>query len=171
MFLGTIESTASRWCGRRLVLLLAMMALASTMSVNVATAQFGSGFTGADGPLDFTGTPAGTVVDFDPALDGDGDGIYQFTIVTIPVDVTIRFRADTVGALRSPLSSKLASSASAVSNRLLGSTARHRSTVDLNHSGTPPPAVRGHSTRFDCRSSSPEIVPDRLCGKRRANKW
>ena len=64
---------------------------------------FDSGSTGADGALDFSGLPAGTVVDFDPAsynppLDPDGDSVYHFTTITIPQGVTVRLRSDKAGA-------------------------------------------------------------------------
>jgi len=63
---------------------------------------FNSGSDGSDGALDFTGTPAGTTIDFDPTtftppLDPDGDSIYHFTTITVPSDVTIKFRAVKVG--------------------------------------------------------------------------
>ena len=67
-------------------------------------AQFDSGSTGVDGALDFTGTPGGTIIDFDPStftppLDGDLDSVYHFTTITIPPDVTIRFRQNSAGSL------------------------------------------------------------------------
>lgn len=66
-----------------------------------AQATFDSTSDGTDGALDFTGTAPGTTIMFDPTtfmppLDADGDGIYHFTTITIPVDVTIRLRADKV---------------------------------------------------------------------------
>ena len=64
---------------------------------------FTSGSTGADGALNFAGTPPGTVIDFDPttftpALDADGDSVYHFTTITIPANVTVRLRANKAGA-------------------------------------------------------------------------
>ncbi|MBE7557671.1 hypothetical protein HS125_01455 [bacterium] len=59
---------------------------------------FSSTSTGADGALDYTGTPAGTVIIFDPAthqpaLDVDGDNVYHFTTITIPANVTVKLTA------------------------------------------------------------------------------
>jgi hypothetical protein len=91
--------TAGGW-SRMLWLTLGMLAL----GLGAAMAQtFNSGSTGADGALDFSGTPPGTVIDFDPtaftpALDADGDSIYHFTTITIPTDVTVRLRATKAGA-------------------------------------------------------------------------
>jgi hypothetical protein len=56
-----------------------------------------------DGALDFPGAPPGTVIDFDPATlnpprDVDGDGVYHFTTIDIPANVTLRFRANKAGA-------------------------------------------------------------------------
>src|SRR5688572_1021476 len=85
---------------RMLWLTLGMIALGTV----AAMAQtFTSGSTGADGALDFSGTPPGTVIDFDPttftpALDADGDSVYHFTTITIPADVTVRLRATKAGA-------------------------------------------------------------------------
>jgi hypothetical protein len=62
---------------------------------------FDSGSDESDGALDFTGTPAGTTIEFDPValnLDADGDSIYHFTTITVPADVTIKFRADKAGS-------------------------------------------------------------------------
>jgi hypothetical protein len=59
-----------------------------------ATAQtFDSGSTGADGAFDLTGTPAGTVVLFDPVargIDPERDNVFHFTTITIPSGVTVR---------------------------------------------------------------------------------
>jgi len=64
---------------------------------------FDSGSTGADGALDFSGSPPGTVIEFDPTtftppLDPDGDSIYHFTSITIPAYVTVKLRADEAGS-------------------------------------------------------------------------
>ncbi len=69
----------------------------------VAAQAFDSGSTGADGALDFSGTPSGTTVDFipnafSPPLDPEGDSIYHFTTINIPAGVTVRFRADIAGS-------------------------------------------------------------------------
>jgi hypothetical protein len=91
--------TAGGW-SRTLWLTLGMIAL----GMGTAMAQaFNSGSTGADGALDFSGTPPGTVIDFDPkaftpALDADGDSVYHFTTITIPANVTIRLRTTKAGA-------------------------------------------------------------------------
>jgi hypothetical protein len=90
--------TAGGW-SRTLWLTLGMFAL----GLGAAMAQpFNSGSTGADGALDFSGTPPGTVIEFDPtafnpALDADGDSIYHFTTITIPANVTVRLRATKAG--------------------------------------------------------------------------
>lgn len=78
-----------------------------TMFVGLAfsatvVAAFDSGSTGADGALNFSGAP-GTIIDFDPAtftppLDPDGDGVYDFTTINIPVDITVRLRAEILGS-------------------------------------------------------------------------
>lgn len=69
----------------------------------VSMGQFDSGSDGSDGALDFSGEPPGTIIDFDPRdfsppLDPDGDGVYHFTTVNIPLDITVRLRANRVGA-------------------------------------------------------------------------
>jgi hypothetical protein len=70
--------------------------VAFALIVAGSTAQgqtFNSGSTGADGPLDFTGVPAGTVIDFDPValgFDPERDNVYHFTTITVPPGVTIR---------------------------------------------------------------------------------
>ncbi len=69
---------------------------ALVLGAALAQAQtFTSTSTGADGALNYSGTPAGTVVIFDPAthqppLDVDGDNIYHFTTINIPADVTVK---------------------------------------------------------------------------------
>lgn len=72
-----------------LLLLTAMMAL----SLNAA-AQFSSGSTGADGPLDFSNVTPGSTVIFDPtkftaAPHPAGQNIYNFTTINIPANVTV----------------------------------------------------------------------------------
>jgi hypothetical protein len=71
-----------------------------------ATAQaFNSGSTGADGAFDLTGTPSGTIVDFNPKaihvnkdpnaplIDPEGDNVFHFTTITIPSGVTVKMSA------------------------------------------------------------------------------
>ena len=75
--------------------------IVATLWATTAIAQaFDSGSTGADGAFNLTGTAPGTI-EFNPVafphLDTDRDGVYHFTTVTIPEDVTVRFRADKVG--------------------------------------------------------------------------
>lgn len=65
---------------------------------------FDSGSTGADGALDLSSEPSGTTLifnplDFDPPLDTDGDGVYNFTTITIPQGVTVRFPGISLGAI------------------------------------------------------------------------
>jgi hypothetical protein len=55
---------------------------------------FSSGSTGADGALDYSNLPAGTVVLFDPTkfnppIDPSGDNIFNFTTINIPTGVTV----------------------------------------------------------------------------------
>jgi hypothetical protein len=91
--------TAGGW-RRTLWLTLGILAL----GMRAAMAQtFTSGSTGADGALNLTGTPPGTVIDFDPAaftpaLDTDGDSVYHFTTITIAANVMVRLRANKAGA-------------------------------------------------------------------------
>jgi hypothetical protein len=66
-------------------------------------AQFTAGSTGSDGALVFPvgdGSPQVIVFDpttFDPPLDPDGDGVYHFTSITVPTNVTLKLRADRCG--------------------------------------------------------------------------
>jgi len=66
---------------------------------------FTSGSTGADGALSIPvgdGSPQTILFDpasFTPALDTDGDGVYHFTTVTVPANITVRLRADKCGTL------------------------------------------------------------------------
>src|SRR5689334_15386466 len=59
-----------------------------------ASAQFSSGSTGADGPLDFSNVTPGSVVIFDPTKftavpHVAGQNIFNFTTITIPANVTV----------------------------------------------------------------------------------
>ena len=49
--------------------------------------NFSSGSTGADGPLDYSSTPSGTTVNFNPT---NSTNIYNFTTINIPSGVTVR---------------------------------------------------------------------------------
>jgi len=73
-----------------------MLAVAVFLSASSVHAQFDD-FNGEDGPFDLSSEPPGTVVDFD-LTDLNDDGIFQFTLVNIPTDVTVRFRPDKAGA-------------------------------------------------------------------------
>ncbi len=97
---------------------------------------FSSGSTGADGALDFSSSPPGAIIEFDPEafnpqLDPEGDNIYHFTTITIPANVTVRLTAK---HLNGPVF-WLATGAVQISG-----------TIDLNgaigHSVTPTPAGR-----------------------------
>jgi hypothetical protein len=59
-----------------------------------ASAQFSSGSTGADGPLDFSNVTPGSVVIFDPTKftavpHVAGQNIFNFTTISIPANVTV----------------------------------------------------------------------------------
>jgi hypothetical protein len=80
----------------------ACLSVAAASVAGIAQAQtFNSGSTGADGALDLTGTPSGTVVDFNPKtmhvstnpnafIDPEGDNVFHFTTITIPAGVTLK---------------------------------------------------------------------------------
>jgi hypothetical protein len=70
-----------------------LVALLCTFVIG-ASAQFSSGSTGADGPLDYANLPANTTVIFDPgkfspSLHPAGLYAYNFTTINIPVGVTV----------------------------------------------------------------------------------
>ncbi len=73
--------------------------MAAVFSVpRIAIAQFSSGSSGADGPLNFP-ADQGTVL-FEPqtlGVDTDGDNIYHFTTITVGANTTVVLRADTAG--------------------------------------------------------------------------
>lgn len=73
---------------------LTVLLLAVLLTPIAAAQPFSSGSTGADGALTLT-TPG--LVELDPALDLDGDGIYNFTTITIGAGVTVEMRADRLG--------------------------------------------------------------------------
>jgi hypothetical protein len=90
---------------RRSVLAVATT-VASLATAGVAAAQtFNSGSTGADGAFDLTGTPSGTVVDFNPKvlhvnkdpnaplIDPEHDNVFHFTTITVPANVTVMMSA------------------------------------------------------------------------------
>jgi hypothetical protein len=69
----------------------------------IAVAAFDCGSDGSDGALAFSAGTSATL-NFDPAtvisgrvLDADGDGVYNFTSISIPANVTLRFPADKSG--------------------------------------------------------------------------
>jgi hypothetical protein len=70
---------------------LLILALCSLVCVPVASAQFSSGSTGADGA--YSPTASG---DFDPialGVDASGDNVFNFTTINIPAGITIKLRA------------------------------------------------------------------------------
>jgi len=65
-----------------------------------AYAQFSSGSTGADGPLDFSNVSPNTTVIFDPSsynppLNPTHDNIFNFTTINIPAGVTVKLSGTT----------------------------------------------------------------------------
>jgi hypothetical protein len=65
------------------------------IAVPASAQTFTSGSTGADGALDFSNLPAGSVVTFDPKkfnppLNPAGDNIFNFTTINIPAGITVR---------------------------------------------------------------------------------
>jgi hypothetical protein len=65
------------------------------IAIPVSAQTFTSGSTGADGPLDYSNLPAGSVVVFDPKkfnppLNPAGDNIFNFTTINIPAGITVR---------------------------------------------------------------------------------
>ena len=55
--------------------------------------SFTSGSDGSDGAYDLTGTPQGTIVQFDPKnFQGNGvlNNVFNFTTITIPSGVTVK---------------------------------------------------------------------------------
>jgi hypothetical protein len=65
----------------------------------VGLSQFASGSNGSDGALVFAQPAASETILFDPASynppkDSDGDGVYHFTQIHIPSNVTLRLKAD-----------------------------------------------------------------------------
>lgn len=71
----------------------------------LALGVFNCGSSGADGALTYPASGSPVTYTFDPAdpaspafgKDADGDGIYHFTTVTIPANVTVKVRAPEVG--------------------------------------------------------------------------
>ena len=84
----------------------AALGLAALGAARSASAQaFNSQSTGADGAFDLTGTPSGTIVDFDPRvlrvnrdpaqppIDPQRDNVFHFTNVVVPTGVTVKLSA------------------------------------------------------------------------------
>ncbi len=76
--------------------------VATLFAAGTAAAQFSSGSDGSDGALSFPPSATPVTVIFDPASynppkDPDGDGVYHFTTINIPQNVTVRVQADKVG--------------------------------------------------------------------------
>src|SRR5271170_3944405 len=70
-----------------------LLALQSTLVLSQAYP--GSGSTGSDGALAFPNAKTGDIILFDPAtykppLDPVGDGVFNFTTISIPAGVTVR---------------------------------------------------------------------------------
>lgn len=82
--------------GFKLVGLLLLAVVGFLASAQTLQSQaFSSGSTGADGALDYSSLPAGTIVTFDPTkfnppINPAGDNIFNFTTITIPAGVTVR---------------------------------------------------------------------------------
>ena len=83
------------------LLVTALIFVAATFisSEQLARAQgFSSGSTGADGALDLSQSPPGTIIEFNPdsfnpPLDPERDNVYHFTTINIPSGVTVRLTA------------------------------------------------------------------------------
>src|SRR5947209_3906102 len=77
------------------LLMLLSAAFACISSMPAQAQVFSSGSTGADGALDFSSLPAGSVVVFDPKkfnppLNPAGDNIFNFTTINIPAGITVK---------------------------------------------------------------------------------
>lgn len=87
---------SNRTDGIKLLALLVLSAAFACISSMPGQAQvFSSGSTGADGALDFSNLPAGSVVVFDPKkfsppLNPAGDNIFNFTTINIPSGITVK---------------------------------------------------------------------------------
>lgn len=85
-------------------LILASLSLAAAAPL-LAGGVFNCGSSGADGALTYPASGSPVTLTFDPAdptspafgKDADGDGIYHFTSITIPTNVTVKVRAPEVG--------------------------------------------------------------------------
>jgi hypothetical protein len=76
-----------------IALLFAPLALISSATAHAQV--FISGSTGADGALDFSNLPAGSVLVFDPKkfnppLNPASDNIFNFTTINIPAGITVK---------------------------------------------------------------------------------
>ena len=74
---------------------IAFAALAMAIPCAAQWQNFMSGSTGSDGALDFSSTPSGTTVTFDPTsynppLNPSGNNIFNFTYINIPSGVSVR---------------------------------------------------------------------------------
>lgn len=85
---------------------IALIAVAGSMGLaSIAIAQeFSSGSDGSDGALDFTGAEPGSVIvfdpyNYDPPLDVDQDGVFHFTTITIPENVTVQLSSTLFGGV------------------------------------------------------------------------
>src|SRR6266850_4301408 len=89
---------SNRTDGIKLPALLALLLAAAFACISSMPAHaqvFSSGSTGADGALDFSSLPAGSIVVFDPKkfsppLNPAGDNIFNFTTINIPTGITVK---------------------------------------------------------------------------------
>ncbi len=73
---------------------------AALLVLDASGQTFNSGSTGTDGALTYA-TPGTYMFDpkaFNPALDPDGDGVFNFTTISIATGVTVKFSGDVYSA-------------------------------------------------------------------------